>query len=138
MSRQSKAQASADLFGPRPAVFSPDALSAGFDAFWARYPRKQGKYPAWKVWQRLKPAAALEQAILTAVDQQASSRDWQKDGGQYVPMPKTWLGQHRWLDGVACPPTADRYAWNCPHEPRCLGRHACRVKTVLDKAKRFG
>lgn len=27
------------------------------------------------------------------------------------------------------------YAWSCPHEPRCAGRHACGVKVTLAKGR---
>ena len=32
------------------------------------------------------------------VNAQKLSRQWQKDGGQYIPNPATWLNQGRWED----------------------------------------
>jgi DNA-binding transcriptional MocR family regulator len=62
-----------------------------FDAFWAAYPRHEGKAPAQKVWGRLKPKerkAALEDC---------RSRLWPNEK-QYVPHARTYLSQRRWED----------------------------------------
>ena len=73
-------------------------MGAGFDEFWAAYPRKVGKQAAWKAWSKLKPSAELTKAILAAVEYQRNCPQWQKDGGQYIPNPATWLNQGRWED----------------------------------------
>ena len=73
-------------------------LGAGFEEFWAAYPRKVGKQAAWKAWSKLKPSAELTKAILAAVEYQCNCPQWQKDGGQYIPNPATWLNQGRWED----------------------------------------
>ena len=69
-----------------------------FDAFWAAYPRKVGKGKAREVWMRLKPGEELHITILAAVETQKLSRQWNKDEGQYIPHPSTWLQQERWHD----------------------------------------
>jgi hypothetical protein len=33
-----------------------------------------------------------------AVEAQKKSKQWQKDDGQYIPNPSTWLNQGRWDD----------------------------------------
>ncbi len=78
-------------------------LGAGFDEFWAAYPRKVGKQAAWKAWSKLKPSAELTKAILEAVEYQCNCPQWQKDGGQYIPNPATWLNQGRWEDKLPTP-----------------------------------
>lgn len=70
----------------------------GFDRFWTAYPRKQGKGIAAKAFARIRPDEALLETILAAVSAQASTEQWRKDGGQFVPMPATWLNGQRWLD----------------------------------------
>lgn len=70
----------------------------GFDRFWAAYPRKVAKAAAWKAWEKLKPSGELLTTILTAVDEQRGSRQWQRDNGQYIPHPASWLNQGRWSD----------------------------------------
>lgn len=78
-------------------------LGAGFDEFWSAYPRKVGKQAAWKAWSKLKPSAELTKAILAAVEYQRNCPQWQKDGGQYIPNPATWLNQGRWEDKLPTP-----------------------------------
>ena len=78
-------------------------LGARFDEFWAAYPRKVGKQAAWKAWSKLKPSAELTKAILSAVEYQRNCPQWQKDGGQYIPNPATWLNQGRWEDRLPTP-----------------------------------
>jgi len=74
------------------------ALRAGFDRFWARYPKKVGKDAAWRIWQRQKPGDDLTNQMIAAVDRQVQQPQWLKDDGQYIPNPATWLNQGRWND----------------------------------------
>lgn len=70
----------------------------GFDRFWEAYPRKTAKAEAAKAFARLKPDSVLLQAMLDAIQRQAKSPQWTKDGGQFIPHPATWLNQRRWED----------------------------------------
>lgn len=70
----------------------------GFDRFWEAYPRRVGKGAALKAWSKLNPHAELVERIIEAVERQKLSREWLKDGGQYIPHPTTWLNQTRWED----------------------------------------
>lgn len=72
--------------------------SAAFDQFWELYPKKKGKEPARKAFAKLDLTEALLEEILTAVKAQKETRDWQKEGGQFIPYPATWLNQRRWED----------------------------------------
>ena len=36
--------------------------------------------------------------MVAAVEQHCASEQWQKDGGQFIPHPRTWLHQGRWKD----------------------------------------
>jgi len=78
-------------------VSTSPQYSAAFLAFWAKYPRKTGKGEAWSSWRR-KIAAGDAPAIMRALEWQTRSHDWTKNGGQYVPMPATYLNQRRWED----------------------------------------
>jgi hypothetical protein len=60
------------------------------------YPRKSGKRAALKAWK--KPGRPPTDRLIAAVQAQAESADWRRDGGQYVPNPATWLNQGRWDD----------------------------------------
>ena len=69
-----------------------------FEEFWDRYPKKVGKGDAFRAWKKINPGSELRAKILWAVDQQKRSEQWQRDRGQYVPNPATWLNQARWDD----------------------------------------
>lgn len=73
-------------------------LRERFSEFWRHYPRKVGKEAAWNAWQKAKPSSELLATMLTTLLWQCRLPDWQKDGGQFIPHPSTWLNQHRWLD----------------------------------------
>jgi len=107
-----------------------ERVDDGFERFWAVYPRKVGKEPALKIWERMKPAAELQAQILAAVERQARSPQWTKDDGEFIPHAKTWLFQRRWTDVVASAPEPKSYEWDCPHEPRCPHRAACAVVSM--------
>ena len=69
-----------------------------FGAFWTAYPNKKAKPAALKAFTKLKPDAELLAEMLKAIEVQKQSAQWQKDNGQYIPMPSTWLNQRRWED----------------------------------------
>lgn len=85
------------------------ALSRGtvaerFESFWTVYPRKVGKDAALRIWLRLKPSDEMTARIIAAVYEQAKSAQWLKDGGQFIPHPRTWLNQGRWQDEAVAAP----------------------------------
>lgn len=69
-----------------------------FTEFWKIYPKKVGKEAARKSWMKVKPDRDMFSKILSAVETAKESRQWQKDNGQYIPNPSTWLNQGRWDD----------------------------------------
>lgn len=69
----------------------------GFDEFWSAYPKKVGKGAAESAWKKHKPELSV---CLAAIASAKASRDWQKENGQYIPNPATWINQKRWADGV--------------------------------------
>lgn len=74
------------------------ATDEGFARFWSAYPKRRSKADAEKAWSSLAPTDDLQGAILAALTWQCRQRDWRKDGGQYVPLPATYLRQRRWED----------------------------------------
>lgn len=75
---------------------NPNCASA-FDVFWQAYPRKAGKSAARKAFDKAKPPLDV---VLKAIEAQKHSAQWQRDNGQYIPYPATWLNQGRWEDEV--------------------------------------
>lgn len=81
-----------------------DEVEKNFELFWAAYPNKTAKKKAHDVWLKLQPTGALFAAITQGLEKAKRSAQWQKDGGQYIPHPTTWLNQERWTDeGAAVP-----------------------------------
>ncbi len=77
----------------------PTCIDApGFEQFWKLYPKKKGRKEALKAWNKLKPDADLQAVMIIALGKHRLSRDWAKDGGQYIPMASTWINGERWHD----------------------------------------
>jgi len=77
---------------------TPAQQEEAFGAFWTAYPNKKAKPAALKAFTKLKPDTALLDEMLKAIATQKQWAQWQKDNGQYIPMPSTWLNQRRWED----------------------------------------
>lgn len=69
-----------------------------FSVFWAAYPKKVGKDAARVAFTKRAVRDDLLHRMLEALRLQKQSRDWTKDGGQYIPHPATWLNAARWED----------------------------------------
>ena len=74
-----------------------------FDRFWKAYPKKVGKGAAEKSFAKYKPDDALTDTMIRSVEAHKHTTQWQRDGGQYIPNPATWLNQRRWEDEVQQP-----------------------------------
>lgn len=77
---------------------NPSARARMFDEFWAAYPKKKAKREAEKAFHKLKPDTFLLAKMIDAIEAQSRSPDWQKDNGQFIPYPATWLNGRRWED----------------------------------------
>lgn len=75
-----------------------------FETFWQAYPknpRKGGKSLCLAKWNKLKLDAQAEQ-IVAHVTWMATTNDWKKDNGAYIPAPLVYINQFRW-DGAEIP-----------------------------------
>lgn len=82
-----------------PAPKEPSVYEERFGRFWEAYPKKIGKGAARNSFIKLKPSEALTEKMLGAIAKAKQTAQWQKDRGQYIPNPATWLNQSRWEDG---------------------------------------
>lgn len=67
---------------------------SGFEDFWQAYPRRVGKLAALREWNKLNPSPEVQR-------QMAAALEWQReqwDDPQFIPHPRTWLHQGRWMD----------------------------------------
>jgi len=72
-----------------------DVCQSDFDVFWSSYPKKTGKDAALKAWKLKKPRI---DDVMFALSWQRNSEQWQKNGGQFIPNPATYINQGRWQD----------------------------------------
>lgn len=70
-----------------------------FEEFWSIYPRKEAKKDAFKAWKKAKTMPDLEKTKVL-IDQFKKSDRWTKDGGQFIPLPATWINGERWNDDL--------------------------------------
>ena len=75
-----------------------DIIEQRFDRFYAVYPRKQARADARKAFKKIKPSEELLQVMIAAVEEQKTWDGWTKDGGQFIPLPATWLNRGQWED----------------------------------------
>jgi hypothetical protein len=76
-------------------------LEASFQKFWGVYPKKVAKDAALKAFKKLAPDESLLNKIVSSVESFTQTRDWQKEDGQFIPNPATWLNGRRWEDEIA-------------------------------------
>jgi hypothetical protein len=69
-----------------------------FERFWHAYPRRQHRKEALKAWRRLAPDLALCRVMSAALQAQARSDQWTRDGGRYIPLASSWLNGRYWED----------------------------------------
>lgn len=75
-------------------------IQTKFDRFWSAYPKHQSKPQALRAFSKVDPDDELMEQIMNAIEIQKQSDQWTKDGGQFIPLPATWLNNSRWEDDV--------------------------------------
>lgn len=104
-----------------------------FEQFWIDYPRKVGKKAARRAWGKARDKPPLD-AILAALRVQRESEQWQKDGGQYIPHPATWLNEGRWADQL--PPKKKSLYQEFAERHQPGGTHGDGLRAVLSGVAR--
>lgn len=75
-----------------------DTCHAQFESFWNAYPRKQKKKETAKAFAKLGITKPQLETILEDLQNRKQSADWLKDGGQFIPLPTSYLNAERWND----------------------------------------
>lgn len=91
----------------KPSPRKPTPEPEGFAEFWKRYPKKKAKQAAVTAWRKL--SGVDLQVILEALEAVKQADEWQKDGGQFIPLPASWLNGRRWEDEIT-PPVRGNHA----------------------------
>ena len=91
---------------------------ANFSKFWEAYPKKKNRKDALNAFRKVK--APLEK-LLTALERQKRSREWNKENGAFIPYPATWLNGEQWeniiTDAELIDTVGDSKARDAPKEP---------------------
>lgn len=69
-----------------------------FDTFWSAFPRKIAKGDARKAWNQTDKIRPSLEIILSAIASAKKTEQWNRDRGQFIPYPATWLRAERWDD----------------------------------------
>jgi hypothetical protein len=69
-----------------------------FQKFWEAYPKKVNKKEALSRW--IKAKLPDIEIILTAIENQKATDQWQRENGKYIPHPSTWINKERWNDNL--------------------------------------
>jgi hypothetical protein len=86
--------------GKRRTRRQPAGYGVAFAEFWAAYPWKAKRPPAERAWAKIAPDAAQVEQIMAGLERHKASHQWTKDGGQYIPLPATWLNARQWEDEI--------------------------------------
>lgn len=101
-----------------------NSLEQMFIQFYKLYPKKISVKRAREKFFKIKPDEKLFEKMITALERQKLSAQWQKDNGQFIPHPATWLNQERWNDEDTFDQKAkqDRVAEKIAKLEKMLGR----------------
>ena len=85
-----------------PAAGGVSSSLPDFESVWAMYPKKEAKGFARMAWLKLVRSGQLPSLpeLHAAIRRFASSENWQREQGRFVPQLGNWLRGQRWLDSV--------------------------------------
>jgi hypothetical protein len=78
--------------------YKPAAPNPEFDLWYAEYPRKESRGDARKAWDQTEEIRPPVNQMIEKLRLQAVSAKWREDGGQYIPLPATYLRAEKWDD----------------------------------------
>ena len=99
-----------------------------FETFYSAYPKHQAKKQALKAFEKLNPDEELFAAIMAALENQKQSDQWQRDNGQYIPLPSSWLNGRRWEDEPTTDGKADK-----PHKREYTPEELKRIEELMNQ-----
>ena len=68
----------------------------GFSEFWEEYPRTDAKKDAAKAWAKIDTEEHPQ--VMAAVKRWKRSKQWQKNGGEYIPYARKFLNDEYWKE----------------------------------------
>lgn len=110
--------------------------SAEFEIFWNAYPKKKDKKSAEKAFKKIAPDEELLKTMLNAIEEQKKSAEWQKENGQYIPHPATWLNGRRWEDILEIETNQHKPSFDVERAKKQAKEHRKDFGTMKNKRKR--
>ena len=81
----------------------PEIITAeqyNFEQFWNKYPKKVNRDAALKEFMKIPDINTIFPDIMSALDTQIRSKQWQEEGGRYIPSPDNYLKKSGWNNVV--------------------------------------
>lgn len=69
-----------------------------FEIFWKAYPKKKDKEAARRRWQSMKVTEEKFREIMEGLEREKRSKQWQAEGGQFIPYPAKFLHNGSYLN----------------------------------------
>lgn len=88
----------AKIYKLPPPETSSDTEYQNFCWWLDNYPKRRKKGDAWKAWQQTADIRPPIEQMIAVLDTQCKSNEWQKDQGQWVPLPSSYLRAWQWDD----------------------------------------
>lgn len=71
-------------------------LDSMFEQFWESYPKKVDKKGNRTRFVKIKNLKQIFPDIMSALETQKQSKQWNEENGRFIPNPSTWINQERW------------------------------------------
>ena len=84
-----------ELEGEGSIVHSAHATMQDFGTWWEAWPKKEGRGASEESWKRHVVGKAALTDLIDGIEKWHGSRKWAEG---FIPLPATWLNQHRWQD----------------------------------------
>lgn len=109
-----------------------------FSIWYAAYPKKKAKGDAIKAWNQTKKDRIDVGAMLEILKQQCATKEWQKNEGEFIPYPATYLRRLQFLDEleVSLPQLGDAWKDTWPGIV-ARGKQFGLLETMFDQPHKF-
>ena len=98
---------SAEGKGKKKETRAKEEYPPDFMLFWKAYPKKKDKKTALKAWDETEADRPEMDILISKVRELSESDEWQRENGQFVKHPATWLRAGGWDDEVILDPKKD-------------------------------
>lgn len=69
-----------------------------FERVYTHYPRKVNKFEAYQAYQAIGDPRPTDDELIASIERHKTTKQWQEEGGRYIPYMATFLNKRRWED----------------------------------------